>query len=165
LRKTHGDNIRAAVIGPAGENLVVHAAIVWTGTRVSAWAASARAGLQEPQGIAVRAPGVSCGGPQGQLDILKLHGWKTIRLGETRCLTAKRSRRPRDALAPHFPREPPQGHRAPDPRTATITAGNELTFNYNSFPMSRITVPRNPDRSSPDIYSSLIDHVKPRLKP
>jgi aldehyde:ferredoxin oxidoreductase len=92
LRRLHGDNIRTAVIGPAGENLVVHAGIVvdW-GSGFSMGGVGAVMGSKKLKGIVVHGTGrIEIADSKALLAINdRLREWKTIKLGETKNIDGK----------------------------------------------------------------------------
>jgi aldehyde:ferredoxin oxidoreductase len=92
LRRIHGDKIRAAVIGPAGENLVVHAGMVvdW-GSGFSMGGVGAIAGSKKLKGIVVHGTGrIEIADPKALLAVTdRLREWKTIKYGETKILDGK----------------------------------------------------------------------------
>jgi aldehyde:ferredoxin oxidoreductase len=92
LRRIHGDNIRAAVIGPAGENQVVHSGIVvdW-GSGFSMGGVGAVQGSKKLKAIVVHGTGrIEIANPKALLAVMdRLREWKTIKLGETKIIDGK----------------------------------------------------------------------------
>jgi aldehyde:ferredoxin oxidoreductase len=92
LRRIHGDSIRVAVIGPAGENQVVHAGIVvdW-GSGFSMGGVGAVQGAKKLKAIVVHGTGrIEVADPKALLAVNdRLREWKTIKLGEKKTIDGK----------------------------------------------------------------------------
>jgi aldehyde:ferredoxin oxidoreductase len=139
LRRTHGDNIRTAIIGPAGENLVVHAIIMidW-GSGFSMGGVGAVQGSKKLKAIAVHGTGrINIADPKALLTIMdRLKDWKTIKLGVTKTFDGKEVTGVRETRWYRtFPAEEAAGKITRGIRscgTCDYNCRNELTFNDNS---------------------------------
>jgi aldehyde:ferredoxin oxidoreductase len=139
FRRVHGDNIRVAVIGPAGENLVVHSGIVvdW-GSGFSMGGVGAVQGAKKLKAIVVHGTGrIEIANPKALLAVTdRLREWKTIKLGETKTIDGKKVTGVRETRWYRtFPVEEASGKITRKIRscgTCDYNCRNALEFNDNS---------------------------------
>jgi aldehyde:ferredoxin oxidoreductase len=139
LRRMHGDNIRAAVIGPAGENQAVQAGIVvdW-GSGFSMGGVGAIQGSKKLKAIVVHGTGrINIADPKALLAInQRLTEWKTIKLNETKTIDGKEVTGVRETRwYRSFPKEEVTGRitrRIRSCGTCDKNCRNALEFNDNS---------------------------------
>jgi aldehyde:ferredoxin oxidoreductase len=142
LRRLHGNNIRAAVIGPAGENLVVHAGIVvdW-GSGFSMGGVGAVQGSKKLKAIVVHGTGrINIADPRALLAVTdRQRDWKTVKFGETKIFDGKEVTGVRETRWYRtYPAEEAAGTVTRGIRscgTCDYNCRNEIAFNDNSQPV------------------------------